>query len=74
MESLIGLVNRIQWACTVLGNYDGDSALPTLWESLPSVVVVDGQSSRKSSVLESLWCCSYTKLKRAQRSMPSSLI
>lgn len=43
MESLIGLVNRIQRACTVLGDYGGDSALPTLWESLPSVVVVGGQ-------------------------------
>lgn len=43
MESLIGLVNRIQRACTVLGDYGGDSALPTLWEALPSVVVVGGQ-------------------------------
>ncbi|EFJ06121.1 hypothetical protein SELMODRAFT_183216 [Selaginella moellendorffii] len=54
MESLIGLVNRIQQACTVLGDYGGDSSLPTLWESLPSVVVVGGQSSGKSSVLESI--------------------
>ncbi|KAJ7298172.1 hypothetical protein O6H91_07G036900 [Diphasiastrum complanatum] len=54
MENLIGLVNRIQRACTVLGDYGGDSALPTLWESLPSVVVVGGQSSGKSSVLESV--------------------
>jgi len=44
MESLIGLVNRIQRACTVLGDYGGgDAALPTLWEALPSVVVVGGQ-------------------------------
>lgn len=54
MESLIGLVNRIQRACTVLGDYGGDSALPTLWEALPSVAVVGGQSSGKSSVLESI--------------------
>ncbi|CAB4279318.1 unnamed protein product [Prunus armeniaca] len=54
MEGLIGLVNRIQRACTVLGDYGGDSALPTLWESLPSVAVVGGQSSGKSSVLESI--------------------
>lgn len=45
MDSVIVLVNRIQRACTVLGDYGGDSALPTLWESLPSVVVVGGQVS-----------------------------
>ncbi|KMZ63925.1 Dynamin [Zostera marina] len=57
MESLIGLVNRIQRACTVLGDYggnEGGSSLPTLWEALPSVAVVGGQSSGKSSVLESI--------------------
>ncbi|XP_078441984.1 phragmoplastin DRP1E-like [Wolffia australiana] len=56
MESLIGLVNRIQRACTVLGDHGGaeGSALPTLWEALPSVAVVGGQSSGKSSVLESI--------------------
>ena len=49
MESLISLVNRIQRACTILGDYGGDSGgaaaafLPTLWESLPSVAVVGGQ-------------------------------
>lgn len=48
MEGLIGLVNRIQRACTVLGDYGGDSALPTLWESLPSVAVVGGQVSLSS--------------------------
>ncbi|PKU78527.1 Dynamin-related protein 1E [Dendrobium catenatum] len=55
MESLIGLVNRIQRACTVLGDFSGEgaAALPALWEALPSVAVVGGQSSGKSSVLES---------------------
>lgn len=55
MESLIGLVNRIQRVCTLLGDYGGDgAALPTLWEALPTVAVVGGQSSGKSSVLESI--------------------
>lgn len=54
MEGLISLVNRIQRACTALGDYGGDKALPTLWEALPSVAVVGGQSSGKSSVLESI--------------------
>ncbi|KAL9429845.1 hypothetical protein AB3S75_025269 [Citrus x aurantiifolia] len=55
MESLIGLVNRIQRACTMLGDYGGgDNAFSSLWEALPSVAVVGGQSSGKSSVLESV--------------------
>lgn len=44
MESLIGLVNRIQRACTVLGDYGGgDNTFSSLWEALPSVAVVGGQ-------------------------------
>lgn len=45
MESLIGLVNRIQSACTVLGDHGGggDSTFSSLWEALPSVAVVGGQ-------------------------------
>ncbi|KAL3742624.1 hypothetical protein ACJRO7_018008 [Eucalyptus globulus] len=55
MESLIGLVNRIQRACTALGDYGGgDTTFSSLWEALPSVAVVGGQSSGKSSVLESI--------------------
>ncbi|KAL3497687.1 hypothetical protein ACH5RR_040419 [Cinchona calisaya] len=55
MESVIGLVNRIQKACTVLGDYGDDNrSLPTLWNSLPTIVVLGGQSSGKSSVLESI--------------------
>lgn len=55
MESLIGLVNRIQRACTTLGDYGGgDNTFSSLWEALPSVAVVGGQSSGKSSVLESI--------------------
>jgi len=46
MESLIGLVNRIQRACTVLGDYGGGddgNSFSSLWEALPSVAVVGGQ-------------------------------
>lgn len=44
MESLIGLVNRIQRACTALGDYGGgDTAFSSLWDALPSVAVVGGQ-------------------------------
>lgn len=47
MESLIGLVNRIQRACTALGDYGGGdnntNAFSSLWDALPSVAVVGGQ-------------------------------
>ncbi|WOK98549.1 dynamin-related protein 5A-like [Canna indica] len=54
MENLIALVNNIQRACTALGDHGEESALPTLWDSLPVIAVVGGQSSGKSSVLESI--------------------
>ncbi|KAM0010054.1 putative Dynamin superfamily [Helianthus debilis subsp. tardiflorus] len=41
MESLIGLVNQIQMACTVLGDHGGKGM--SLWEALPTVAVVGGQ-------------------------------
>ncbi|KAK2425878.1 dynamin-related protein 5A [Trifolium repens] len=41
-------------ACTALGDHGEATALPTLWDSLPSIAVVGGQSSGKSSVLESV--------------------
>ncbi|KAK6947921.1 Dynamin GTPase effector, partial [Dillenia turbinata] len=54
MENLISLVNKIQRACTILGDHGEQNALPTLWDSLPAIAVVGGQSSGKSSVLESI--------------------
>ncbi|GER48675.1 dynamin-like protein [Striga asiatica] len=54
MENLISLVNRLQRACTALGDHGEENALPTLWDALPSIAVVGGQSSGKSSVLESV--------------------
>lgn len=44
MENLISLVNKIQRACTALGDHGEEaSALPTLWDSLPAIAVVGGQ-------------------------------
>ncbi|XP_004306673.1 PREDICTED: dynamin-related protein 1A [Fragaria vesca subsp. vesca] len=54
MENLISLVNKIQRACTALGDHGDESTMPTLWDSLPAIAVVGGQSSGKSSVLESI--------------------
>ncbi|WMV30969.1 hypothetical protein MTR67_024354 [Solanum verrucosum] len=54
MENLIALVNRLQRACTALGDHGEESSLPTLWDALPTIAVVGGQSSGKSSVLESI--------------------
>ncbi|KAG6393179.1 hypothetical protein SASPL_147414 [Salvia splendens] len=43
MENLISLVNRLQRACTALGDNGEETALPTLWDALPSIAVVGGQ-------------------------------
>ncbi|GJN15167.1 hypothetical protein PR202_gb02060 [Eleusine coracana subsp. coracana] len=43
MDSLITLVNKLQRACTALGDHGEESALPTLWDSLPAIAVVGGQ-------------------------------
>uniref|UniRef100_A0A803LU89 Dynamin-related protein 1E n=1 Tax=Chenopodium quinoa TaxID=63459 RepID=A0A803LU89_CHEQI len=53
MEGLIGLVSTLHKSCTKLGDF-GSDPLPSLWDSLPSIVAIGGQSSGKSSVLESI--------------------
>lgn len=49
MENLISLVNKLQRACTTLGDHGEAASLPTLWDSLPSIAVVGGQVCRLSS-------------------------
>ncbi len=44
MEGVVQLVNRLQSAATLLGdNAASDKTLPSLWELLPSIVVIGGQ-------------------------------
>lgn len=45
MEALLNLNNKLQRACTNLGDFghDHESSLPTLWDSLPTIAVVGGQ-------------------------------
>lgn len=56
MESLIGLVNRIQQACTKLGDYGGsdNNTFSSLWEALPSVAVVGGQVTNVTKIFQTL--------------------
>ncbi|KAK4418515.1 Dynamin-related protein 5A [Sesamum alatum] len=51
MENLISLVNRLQRACTALGDHGEETALPTLWDALPSIAVVGGQFADRDVVL-----------------------
>jgi len=46
MDSVVQLVNRLQSAATLLGDNAasaGDKSLPSLWDLLPSIVVIGGQ-------------------------------
>lgn len=55
MDGLIALVNRIQRACTVLGDFPDDrNSLPSLWDSLPTIVVVGGQVHIHNDTFSSL--------------------
>ncbi|WIA18610.1 hypothetical protein OEZ86_005059 [Tetradesmus obliquus] len=51
MERVVGLINKLQQICTQLGDTAGNSILV---DKLSSIVVVGGQSSGKSSVLEAV--------------------
>ena len=58
MENLISLVNKLQRACTALGDHGEESALPTLWDALPSIAVVGGQVRAPFvfTALGRIWC------------------
>ncbi len=45
MDEVLKLVNRLQSACTLLGDTAGqkEGDLPGLWDMLPSIVVIGGQ-------------------------------
>ncbi|KAJ4967616.1 hypothetical protein NE237_019465 [Protea cynaroides] len=48
------MVNKQQRACTGLGDHGEDSALPTLWDSLPAITVIGGQSRGISCLMDLL--------------------
>lgn len=44
MQAVLALVNRLQGAATTLGDVaGGDKSLPSLWDMLPTIVVIGGQ-------------------------------
>ena len=45
LGNVVQLINRLQSACTLLGdNAASDGSLPGLWDLLPSIVVIGGQA------------------------------
>ena len=49
--NVVQLINRLQSACTLLGdNAASDNSLPGLWDLLPSIVVIGGQVIFSGSV------------------------
>ena len=54
-SQLIQLVNRLQAACTRLGDFGAlEKDDFSLFDALPQIAVVGGQSAGKSSVLEAI--------------------
>ena len=50
LGNVVQLVNRLQGACTLLGdNAASDSSPPGLWDLLPSIVVIGGQVRGRGS-------------------------
>lgn len=50
--NVVQLINRLQSACTLLGdNAASDNSLPGLWDLLPSIVVIGGQVQSRSMCL-----------------------
>jgi hypothetical protein len=65
LENVVQLVNRLQGACTLLGdNAASDKSIPGLWDLLPSIVVIGGQvrdgSAGATLLLQST--CAYTNV------------
>lgn len=54
---MVELVTRLQAACTVLGDGIGgdDRSLPSLWDRLPSIVVIGGQVRKGRRREGDLW-------------------
>jgi hypothetical protein len=63
LSRLLTLVNKLQQACALVGDNSASAqakggsptdSLPGLWEVLPQIVAIGGQSAGKSSVVEAI--------------------